>query len=285
MTDDIERLQDWVGRTQQFDSLITAYPADALAATFDRDDAPLTEGDAIPPGWHQLYLREVAKLADTGRDGHPATGDFLPPVPLPRRMWAGTKSVFHAPLHVGEPIRRVTTIEAVTPKQGKTGRLVFVTLRHEISGAGKLAVTDIQDVVYREEAKPGAAAPTPRPAPAEAVWRRPVHPTPVLLFRFSALTMNSHRIHYDRSYVTEVEGYPGLLVHGPLTAVLLMDLFRREMPDAVLTTFDVRAVAPLYDTDDFSLEGAPGIDGGSAKLWALDHAGALAMSAEATFGN
>ena len=114
------------------------------------------------------------------------------------------------------------------------------------------------------------------------MWRRPVHPTPVLLFRFSALTMNSHRIHYDRSYVTEVEGYPGLLVHGPLTAVLLMDLFRREMPDVVLTTFDVRAVAPLYDTGDFSLEGAP--DGeGKAKLWALDHTGALAMSVEATF--
>jgi len=282
MTDKIEAFQDWVGRTQQFESRIHAYAADALAATFDRDDAPLKEGDAIPPGWHQLYLREVVKLANTGRDGHPATGDFLPPVPLPRRMWASTKSVFHAPLHVGEPIRRVTTIEAVTPKQGRTGKLVFVNLRHEISGSSGVAVTEIQDVVYREEAKPGAPAATPRPAPAKAVWHRPIHPTPVLLFRFSALTMNSHRIHYDRSYVTETEGYPGLLVHGPLTAVLLMDLFRREMPDASLKTFDVRAVSPLYDIHDFSVEGAPDGDG-KVKLWALNHEGALAMSAEVTF--
>ena len=181
-------------------------------------------------------------------------------------------------------------VAAAISRARETGKLVFVNLRHEISGAAGVAVTEIQNVVYREEAKPGAPAPNPRPAPAKAVWHRPIHPTPVLLFRFSALTMNSHRIHYDRSYVTETEGYPGLLVHGPLTAVLLMDLFRREMPDAALKTFDVRAVSPLYDIHDFSVEGAlddaPDDEGdgkGAAKLWALNHEGALAMSAEVTF--
>ena len=130
-------------------------------------------------------------------------------------MWAGTQATYHKPIHVGETIRNVTSIEAVTPKVGKTGNLVFLKLKHEISGEDGVATTEIQDVVYREEAQPGAVAPEPPPAPAGAVWKRTIHPSPVLLFRYSALTMNSHRIHYDRSYVTEVEKYPGLLVHGP----------------------------------------------------------------------
>ena len=280
MTDNYD---DWIGKQEITEARVTAYNADALTATFDRDDPPFKDGDAIPPGWHQFYIREVVKLSDTAADGHPKRGDFVPPVPLPRRMWAGTKSTFLKPIHIGERIRKVTTIEAVTPKTGKTGQLVFLTLRHDIEGENGVATSEIQESVYREEAKPGAAPPVPPPAPAEAVWKRTIHPTPVLLFRFSALTMNSHRIHYDRSYVTEVEKYPGLLVHGPLTFTLLLDLFRREMPDAVLKTFSVRAISPLYDIYDFTVEGAPGTDGTSAKLWALNHEGRLAMSAEAIF--
>jgi len=278
-----ESWDGWIGRQEATEAVVTAYQADAMAATLDRDDPPCREGDAIPPGWHQLYIREVVKLRDTAEDGHPKRGGFLPPIALPRRMWAGTTSTFHRPIRIGERIRKVSTIEAVTPKRGKTGQLVFLKLRHEIEGEDGLATSEIQDVVYREAAKPGAAAPEAPPAPAEAVWRRTIHPTPVLLFRFSALTMNSHRIHYDRPYATETEKYPGLLVHGPLTLTLLMDLFRRERPDAVLKTFSVRAVSPLYDTHDFTVEGAPGADGASAALWALNHQGRLAMSAEATF--
>jgi 3-methylfumaryl-CoA hydratase len=283
MADDYDGLQDWVGRTEESSALVTAYQADALSATLDRDDPPLKEGDAIPPGWHLFYIREVVKLRDTARDGHPKRGDFLPPIDLPRRMWAGTQATYHQPIRVGETIRRVSTIESVTPKTGKTGQLVFLKVKHDISGEDGLATSEIQDVVYREEAKPGAAAPEPPPAPAMAVWHRDIHPTPVLLFRYSALTMNSHRIHYDRTYVTEVEKYPGLLVHGPLTFTLLLDLFRREMPDTTLKTFAVRAVSPLYDIHDFCVEGAPNLDGTSATLWALNHDGRLAMSAEATF--
>ncbi len=272
----------WIGKQSSTEALVTAYQADALTATLDRDDAPYREGDAIPPGWHLFYIREVVKLADTAEDGHPKRGDFLPPIDLPRRMWAGTQATYHKPILVGETIRNVTSIEAVTPKVGKTGNLVFLKLKHEISGEDGVATTEIQDVVYREEAQPGAVAPEPPPAPAGAVWKRTIHPSPVLLFRYSALTMNSHRIHYDRSYVTEVEKYPGLLVHGPLTFTLLLDLFRRENPEMTLKSFAVRAVSPIYDTHDFTIEGAPG-DAGEAALWALNNDGRLAMSAKATY--
>ncbi len=279
----MDEYRDWVGKTAETTALVTAYQADALSATLDRDDRPLKEGDAIPPGWHLFYIREVVKLRDTARDGHPKRGDFLPPIPLPRRMWAGTQATYHKPICVGETIRQVSTIEAVTPKTGKTGRLVFLKLKHEVLGEGGLATSEIQDLVYREEAKPGAAAPVPPPAPGDAAWHRDIHPTELLLFRYSALTMNGHRIHYDRTYATEVEKYPGLVVHGPLTFTLLMDLFRREMSDTTLKTFSVRAVSPLYDIHDFSVEGAPNDDGNSATLWAQNHDGRLAMSAEATF--
>ena len=261
---------------------MTAYQADALTATLDRDDPPYKEGDVIPPGWHLFYIREVVKLRDTAEDGHPKRGDFLPPIDLPRRMWAGTRATYHKPIHVGENISNVTTIESVTPKVGKTGQLVFLKLKNEISGEDGLATTELQDVVYREEAQPGVAAPEPPPPPGEAVWKRTIHPSSVLLFRYSALTMNSHRIHYDRTYVTEVEKYPGLLVHGPLTFTLLLDLFRRENTDKTLKSFSVRAVSPIYDTHDFVVEGSP--DGeNAATLWALNHEGRLAMSAEAKF--
>ena len=278
----IDQYDAWIGKQSSTEALVTAYQADALTATLDRDDSLYKEGDAIPPGWHLFYIREVVKLRDTASDGHPKRGDFLPPIDLPRRMWAGTQATYHKPIHVGETIRNVTTIEAVTPKVGKTGPLVFLKLKHEISGEDGVATTEFQDVVYREEAQPGTVAPEPPPAPAEAVWKRTIHPSPVLLFRYSALTMNSHRIHYDRTYVTEVEKYPGLLVHGPLTFTLLLDLFRRENSETALKSFAVRAVSPIYDTHDFTVEGIPG-DAGEASLWALNNDGRLAMSAKATF--
>ena len=283
MTDNMDDLQGWVGKSETVDGLVTASQADILTATLDRDDKPFRDGDAMPPAWHWICFPEVVRLAETGPDGHPARGSFMPPVPLPRRMWAGSKLEFHQPIRVGERIRKVSTVTDVTPKTGSSGALCFVTVRHEISGAGGLATVEDHTTVYRAPADPAAPAPPPRPAPAEARWHRDIHPTAVLLFRYSALTMNSHRIHYDRSYVTEVEGYPGLLVHGPLTTTLILDLFRREMPAATMKTFQVRAMAPLYDIDDFSVEGAPGDEPDRVLLWALTHDGALSQSAEATF--
>ena len=278
----MDDLADWIGNTETAECDVTAAPADILAATFDRDDALLQPGDPIPPGWHWYYFHEVVPLAETGPDGHPKRGGFMPPVPLPRRMWAGSELSFHRPITVGERITKTSTITDVTVKKGTAGTLCFVTARHEIAGVGGLATVEDHTTVYLGEAAPGAGAPKPPPAPAEAVWKRAIHPDPVMLFRYSAVTMNSHRIHYDHAYVTEFEGYPGLVVHGPLTTTLLLDLFRREMPDAVPTRFKVRAVSPLYDTHDFTVEGAPG-EPGTAKLWALNHEGGLAQSAEIEF--
>ena len=278
----IGNFDDWIGRSETAECDVTAEPSDILAATFDRDDAPLQPGDPIPPGWHWYYFHEVVRMSDIANDGHRKRGGFMPPVPLPRRMWAGSELSFHRPITVGEHITRTSTITDVTVKDGKTGTLCFVTARHEIAGRGGLATVEDHTTVYRGAADPNATPPKPPPAPAEAVWRRTINPSPVLLFRYSAVTMNSHRIHFDHVYVTEVEGYPGLVVHGPLTTTLLLDLFRREMPNATPTRFKVRAISPLYDTNDFTVEGAPG-EAGAAKLWARNHEGGLSQSAEIEF--
>ena len=285
LDDTLERARDWIGRSETATGLIAAAPADILAATFDRDDPPLQEGDAIPPGWHWYYFPEVVKLSETGPDGHKAKGGFMPPVPLPRRMWAGVRMRFDRPLRVGETARRVSTIADVAPKSGRSGTLCFVTVRHEIFGEDGLTTHEEHTTVYRgADTGGGGSGRSGGPAPpAEEVWSREVDPTTVLLFRYSALTMNSHRIHYDRRYVTEVEGYPGLLVHGNLITTLLMDLFRRARPEATLRSYAVRALAPLFDETPFTVAGAPGPAAGEGRLWALTPDGGIAQTAEITF--
>lgn len=277
MTVDIDALQAWVGRSQTREGVITAWPADALAATLDRDDPPLAEGDPIPPIWHWLYFPEVCKLAETDPDGHAPRGGFMPPVPLPRRMWAANRTRFERPLRVGERVVKLSTVTDVSMRTGRSGMLVFVTVRNEIRAGGEVATREEQTTVYREASSGSSPPARPKPVPAEALWRRRVEPSPVLLFRFSALTMNSHRIHYDREYATQQEGYPGLVVHGPLTVVLLLDLLRRERPAANLRAFAARAVAPIFDVAAFALEGTPADAGGMPRLWALNGEGDLAM--------
>ena len=229
-------LAQWVGRSERRADRVTSVPLAALAATLDRDDPEPRDGSRDRAA-AALALLPPARGApsELGPDGHPLRGGFLPPVPLPRRMWAGGRLEFHRPLRVGDAIERVSTIVEVEPKEGRSGTLVFVLVRHEISAAGELAIVEEHDIVYREAAR----ADDP-PAPAEGGARparpgaREIVPDPVLLFRYSALTFNGHRIHYDWRYVTEVEGYPGLIVHGPLIATLLVDLrarSRRAGPD------------------------------------------------------
>ena len=284
LDDALARARGWIGRSETATGPITAAPADILAATLDRDDPPLREGDPIPPGWHWYYFPEVVKLGETGPDGHRAKGGFMPPVPLPRRMWAGVRMRFDRPLRVGETARRVSTIADVTPKSGRSGALCFVTVRHEIFGEDGLATHEEHTTVYRGVEAGGGSGRTGGPAPpAEAVWSREIEPGTVLLFRYSALTMNSHRIHYDRDYVTGVEGYPGLLVHGNLITTLLLDLFRRSRPGARLKTYAVRALAPLFDGAAFTVNGAPGPGAGEGRLWALAPGGGIAQTAEITF--
>ncbi len=274
------RLSEWIGRNETREDVVTAAPLVALSGLLDRDDPPPRPGAAAPPLAHWLYFLPAYRISETGPDGHALKGSFMPPVPLPRRMWAGSRIEFLRPLAVGAQVRRRSTIKDVMMKEGRSGALVFVTVRHELSDAQGLVLTDEHDIVYRGE---GALASKDTPAPAGEAWRREIRPDPVLLFRYSAVTFNSHRIHYDRPYATAVEGYPGLVVHGPLIATLLIDLLARNRPEASVKRFEFRAMKPLFDTSSFSTCGRPDAGDGSAKLWTRDAAGAVTMTASATY--
>jgi len=272
----MDDLKQWIGRTETATDAIGAFPVAALAATLDRDDGAPQLGDELPPLWHWLYFLPIDRQSALGPDGHAARGGFLPPVELPRRMWAGSRFRFEAPLRVGDAVTRVSRIASVTEKQGRSGRLVFVTVHHEISNSAGLAIQEEHDIVYRGH-ETGAVLEPPA-APAASDWMRTVHPDDVLLFRYSALTFNGHRIHYDRRYCADEEHYPGLVVHGPLIATMLLDLLRRAHPEARLTSFQFRAVSPLFDIAPFTLHG--NADG---HLWAANANGRLAMDATASF--
>ena len=272
----------WIGRSDHRVDVVTASPVARLAAALDRADPPPRDGDPLPPLWHWLYFLPQDRESDIGADGHARRGAFLPPIPLPRRMWAGGRLTFHAPLRVGETIARESQIVDVADKQGRSGPLVFVVVRHTISGDSGIAIVEEHDIVYRGAARTGAGDAPPARAPVDAAWSREIHPDPVLLFRYSALTFNGHRIHYDRRYATDAERYPGLVVHGPLIATLLADLLRRALPQARLATFAFRAMRPLFDGEPFFVRGKPARDGAAVHLWAESLHEALAMDATAT---
>jgi 3-methylfumaryl-CoA hydratase len=278
---DIERLRGWIGRTESRDDVVAAGPVAALSATLDRDDPTPQIGDPLPLLWHWLYFLPVHRHSELGVDGHARLGGFLPPVPLPRRMYAGGSVEVRRQLRVGDQISRVSRVDDVTHKEGRTGPLVFVKMRHEISNREGLALTEAQDLVYRENPKPGEAAPRSQSAPQDASWTRECRADEVLLFRYSALTFNGHRIHYDRLFA-EAEGYRGLVVHGPLIATLLADLVRENLPRALVSAFSFRSHAPLVGTSPFFICGRPDEDARTVKLWATAPSGALAMEAMAT---
>ncbi|MEJ8848713.1 FAS1-like dehydratase domain-containing protein [Variovorax rhizosphaerae] len=282
MTLDIEHLRNWIGRTESRNDIAAATPVQGLSATLDRDDATPQPGDPVPPCWHWLYFLPMARQSEIGADGHPQRGGFLPPVPLPRRMWAGSRIDFLRPLAIGSSIRRDSRIADVSGKEGRSGSLVFVRVHHEISDEHGVAIHEEHDIVYRDNPKPGDPVPPVQLAPTEHDWVRPIQADDVFLFRYSALTFNGHRIHYDRRYVTEVEGYPGLIVHGPLIATLLLDLLRRNLPDSTVTRFAFRAMKPTFDTTPFEVCGRRSEDGRTVQLWAKHTDGALAMEATAT---
>jgi 3-methylfumaryl-CoA hydratase len=274
----LEALAGWIGRSESREDTITAAPLRSLAALLDRDDAEPREGEPIPPLAHWLYFLDTPRESELGPDGHPRRGGFLPPVPLARRMWAGSRLEFLRPLAVGTHATRQSTIRDVRVKEGRSGTLVFVTVRHEVSDARGVAITDEHDIVYRGE---GGASAAPVAAPTDEAWRREIRPDPVLLFRYSAATFNGHRIHYDHPYATRVEGYPGLVVHGPLLATLLVDLLRRHRPGVALRRYSFRALRPLYDTAPFEVCGAPDEAKRAARLWTRDAQGAITMDATA----
>ena len=270
-------LQDWVGRSQTLADVVMTAPARALAATLDRLDLiELAPGDALQPIWSWLYFLPLAPASEIGPDGHPKRGGFLPPIDLPRRMWAGSRCRFHAPLRIGAAVERKSTIAKVSEKAGKAGSMVFVTVTHATTADGVLVMEEEQDIVYLpipERFSP----PEPTPLPP-CDWREAVAVDPVLLFRFSALTFNAHRIHYDRSYATEVEKYPGLVVHGPLQAVLMFDAATRHAPDRTPSSFTFRGLRPLFDFDAVSVNGKQR-EGGGLDLFTANAEGAVGMQA------
>ncbi len=284
MTQEAAELSAWIGRQEVLQDEIGPTPMKALNATLDHAPMDVRTGTPLPPLWHWLYFLPLHRQSEIGADGHARRGGFLPPVPLPRRMWAGSQFEFRSPVRVGDTVQRTSTIANVSEKAGRTGKLVFVKVRHEVrcNGQADPAIVEFHDIVYREARQAGDVDPPPVPSPQGATWQRAIVADDVLLFRYSALTFNGHRIHYDRKYVTEVEGYPGLIVHGPLIATLLMDQIRREMPDADVASFSFKAVRPTFDLHPLRVNGAPQADGKTVKLWAQDHEGWLTMDAVAT---
>ncbi|HIC7214694.1 HTD2 family dehydratase [Burkholderia stabilis] len=274
-----ESFDAWIGRSEDSADRITQAPIRLLQAALDYADASALPA-ALPPLWHWLYFLPGERQSNIGVDGHPRRGGFLPPVALPRRMWAGGRLQFLRPLAVDAPVQRRSTITNVQSKSGRSGQLVFVTVLHEISDVQGVAIREEQDIVYRDAPPPaaaGAPAPAPQPAPADEQYSRIVTPDPVLLMRFSALTFNGHRIHYDRPYAMQEEGYPGLVVHGPLIAMLLMEELRRTHPGKTIRQFEFKAVSPLFDTAPFSVNGK--LEGNTARVWARGPQGQLAMQA------
>lgn len=280
MTSEWPDLQQWIGKTEVREDSIALAPLTGLAATLDHAQSPRL-GDPVPPLGHWLYFLPTARQSLLDRDGHPRRGDLLPPVPLPRRMWAGSTVEFRGPIRIGQSVTRRSRIEGVSCKRGRSGTLVFVKVANEIATPEGLAIVETQDLVYREAASATDAAPPLKPAPRDEAWSRTIEPSPALLFRYSALTFNAHRIHYDLPYAREVEHYPGLVVHGPLSATLLMELLRENQPKGELRTFTFRAVCPLCDVAPFSVCGRPD---GPARflLWTRDAEGAVTMEASAT---
>jgi len=282
---DIDHLRGWVGRSETLEDRCAAARVRQLAATLDMDPAPWCDGAELPPLWHWIFSTPVSPLSQAGPDGHAARGGFLPPVPLPRRMWAGSHVEWPRMPRLGEALRRTSRIESVEAKEGKSGPLVFVAVAHEISSGGELLVRERQDIVYRDA--PAAASPRPNPPAQPPVWREPLDgargrcalvPDDVLLFRYSALTFNSHRIHYDRRHCIEREGYPGLVVHGPLLATLMATLAWLQAGQRAPQAFTFRAQAPVFDGEAIVVESARA--GAAAKTAVRKADGAVATSGE-----
>lgn len=282
MADNLEQLRDWVGRKEVRKDIVTSWPVTALAATVDDQQVSAEIGKPLPPGWHWIFFLEAKPAGELGIDGHPKRGGFLPPVPLPRRMWAGGRVEFLRPIAIGDNVTRESEIVSVEPKSGRTGTLVFVTVRHTVSGTGGPAIVEDQDIVYREAAKKGDAPPPGKQAPSGPLWTRRVMPDSVMLFRYSALTFNGHRIHYDKDYAVNEEHYQGLVVHGPLQATLLLDLCRQNA-SVPIKKFEYRAQFPIFAGSPFTVNGNFDTATSKADVWTANDAGIYAMRGTASF--
>jgi 3-methylfumaryl-CoA hydratase len=273
---------DWIGKAEEREERIDPARVSALAATLDVARPP-GECDPLPPGWQWLFFNPMARRTQLGSDGHPARGDFLPPIELPRRMWAGSRVTYLADLAVGAIARKRSEIARIEKKEGRSGDLWFITVNHLISCDGRDCIAEEQDIVYRDAPAPGrsGAVAFAEDAHDDAEWSDKWSPDSVLLFRYSALTSNGHRIHYDQPYARGVEGYPDLVVHGPLAATILQGAIMEHLPDRSLRHFAFRGVAPICLGGTFLAEGKQ-TSQDSVMAWVRLGAGAIAMRATAT---
>lgn len=270
-------LDAWIGRMETSVARLDGWPLAGLHAALDNKEA-VESGTALPPTGQWLYFQPLAPQSGLGPDGHPERGGFLPPIELPRRMWAASDMTYHRPMCVGDEVEKRSRIANVSSKSGRTGTLAFVTVEHSYLRSGMLMLSETQTLVYREAPSPGEPPPPPQPAPDGALWSHEATPDSRLLFRYSAVTFNAHRIHYDEPYARQVEGYPGLVVHGQLTATLLIEAFRRERPAFAIGGFSFRAMRPVFAGTTIHLEGAG--DGDGYRLWARDQDGAVIVEAK-----
>ncbi|MGW6752844.1 FAS1-like dehydratase domain-containing protein [Streptomyces sp. NPDC055006] len=280
-------LDAWAPAPVTLDDPVAAAPVAALSQVLDQEAAVAGEGEPVPPLWHWLHFLEWPAQRELGADGHPAHGHFLPPLPDRRRMFAGGRAEFTAPLRVGVPARRTSSLAKVEIKRGRTGEMAFVTVRHEIAQEGETRVTEEQDLVYRvgedERRSGGFGLDLGEAEPSDAEWQLILRPSPTLLFRYSALTANAHRIHYDEPYVRDVEGYPGLVVHGPLLVQLMLELARREAPEREIRTLSYRLRKPVFAGEQVCALGDVADDGGSAGLRIATRRDERHATAEVTF--
>lgn len=254
-------LQDWVGKKEQLVDRLYPTPVKAFALTLNYQTVGVNDGDPLPELWHWLYFLPLVPMSEVGPDGHPKRGGFLPPITLERRMWASGRLQFKQDLFIGEEIRKTSEILKISEKEGKTGNMVFVTVKHAIESIRGVAVEEEQDIVYLPMPKV-FTPPPPTPLPDGLQWKVHYPIDSVLLFRYSALTFNGHKIHYDRLYATEVEKYPGLVVHGPLQAMLLFESAKNNQPGRKPASYSFRAMRPLFDFDKASIAGKVRPDGG-----------------------
>lgn len=290
----MDDLSAWVGRTQRATETLDARLVRWLAATLDRQELiDARDGAELPPAWHWAFFNAVQPMSALGRDGHPKKGGFLPPTPQPRRMWAGSRLHWQAAMRVGQAIERVSTILKCEAKRGRTGEMILVTVGHQYRSGDALLLDEQHDIVYREEAgadERRALADLAAQACAGGVQFerrgeivREVTVGPVQMFRYSAATFNGHRIHYDRDYAREVEGYPGLVVHGPLIATLLLEFLQGQVaPRREIARFEFRAMKPTFDITPFALHASPPDADGKVALWSTNNVGAVGMQATAS---
>ena len=277
--DTSKKLLEWINKTTEAEDTIRLQPANFMEATLNRPPK-LKEGDNLPPLWHWVYFLEAKPESDLGRDAHPKKGDFLPPIQLPRRMWAGGRFTFYNDLVIGEKAKKITTIKKIVEKEGSAGPLCFITLEHKIYSKDEISIIEEQDLVYLQDQQGSKSLPLAQNNVEKADFSQEIYPSAILLFRYSALTFNGHRIHYDLDYAKNVEGYDGLVFHGPLTATLLLDLALKERKQPI-KKYSFRGIAPLSNLDCFWIEGKS--EDNAAILWARRKDGVVAMKAKADF--